>query len=138
MAARASRALRGGGVATGSAVSSSRVTDPWDELSARIVGCTACAELAESRTRVVPGVRPAGARLALVGEAPGAADDLAGLPFVGRSGQWLDSALAVAGLDRSEVAVLNVLKCRPPDNRDPHPNEIVSCQDYLMRQVELI
>ena len=138
MAARAPRALRGGGVATGSAVSSSRVTAPWDELSARIVGCTACAELAESRTQVVPGVRPAGARLALVGEAPGAAEDLAGLPFVGRSGQWLDSALAVAGLDRSEVAVLNVLKCRPPDNRKPRRAEVASCRPWLEAQLALV
>jgi uracil-DNA glycosylase len=114
------------------------VSSVWDALSARIVGCTVCAELAESRTHVVPGVRPPAARLALVGEAPGAAEDLAGLPFVGRSGQWLDVALSVAGLDREEVAVVNVLKCRPPDNRKPRRSEVAACRPWLDAQLDLI
>jgi DNA polymerase len=114
------------------------VTSSWDELTARIVGCTICAELAETRTRVVPGVRPPGARLVLVGEAPGAAEDLAGLPFVGRSGQWLDAALTTAGLDRAQVAVVNVLKCRPPDNRKPRRPEVAACRPWLEAQLGVL
>jgi uracil-DNA glycosylase len=110
----------------------------WAELSAEISGCSRCAELAESRTHVVPGVRPRGARLVLVGEAPGAAEDLAGLPFVGRSGQWLDAALEAAGLDRADVAVVNVLKCRPPDNRKPKRLEVANCRPWLGAQLALI
>jgi uracil-DNA glycosylase len=110
----------------------------WAELSVEISGCTRCAELSESRTHVVPGVRPLGARLVLVGEAPGAAEDLAGLPFVGRSGQWLDAALGAAGLDRADVAVVNVLKCRPPDNRKPKRPEVANCRPWLDAQLALI
>jgi DNA polymerase len=73
-----------------------------------------------------------------VGEAPGANEDRMGLPFVGAAGKLLDKLLDEIGLRRSDVFVANVLKCRPPDNRDPHPNEIDACQDYLRRQVELI
>jgi len=114
------------------------VSASWEELSARIVRCTACGDLAETRTQVVPGVRPVGARLAFVGEAPGAAEDLAGLPFVGRSGQWLDAALSAAGLDRAQVAVLNVLKCRPPDNRKPRRAEVASCRPWLEAQLAVV
>jgi uracil-DNA glycosylase len=114
------------------------VPSPWDELAARIAGCTLCAELAASRTNVVPGVRPPGARLVLVGEAPGAAEDLAGLPFVGRSGQWLDETLVAVGVARAEVAVVNVLKCRPPDNRKPRRAEVVACRPWLEAQLDLI
>ena len=74
----------------------------------------------------------------LVGEAPGAQEDVAGLPFIGRSGELLDGLLAELSIDRADVAVANVLKCRPPDNRDPQPNEIESCREYLLSQVELI
>jgi DNA polymerase len=73
-----------------------------------------------------------------IGEAPGANEDRLGLPFVGQAGKLLDKLLAEIGLDRKEVFVANTLKCRPPDNRDPHPNEIEACQDYLRRQVDLI
>jgi DNA polymerase len=107
-------------------------------LSARIKSCTRCAELVASRIQVVPGVRPRGARLVLVGEAPGAAEDEAGLPFVGRSGQWIDAALNDAGLDRAEVAVVNVLKCRPPANRKPRRPEVASCRPWLDAQLGLI
>jgi DNA polymerase len=119
-------------------VTSGPTESGWDELTARIVGCTACAELTGSRTQVVPGIRPAGARLAVVGEAPGAAEDLAGLPFVGRSGQWLDAAMADVGIERSEVAVLNVLKCRPPANRKPRRPEVASCRSWLQAQLALV
>ncbi len=114
------------------------MTSDWDALSARISVCTRCPELVESRIQVVPGVRPPGARLVLVGEAPGAAEDEAGLPFVGRSGQWIDAALREAGLDRADVAVVNVLKCRPPANRKPRRTEVASCRPWLEEQLALI
>jgi uracil-DNA glycosylase family 4 len=99
--------------------------------------CTRCA-LAETRTKVVFGSGDADADLMFVGEAPGANEDREGLPFVGQAGKLLDKLLAEIGLERSEVFVANVLKCRPPGNRDPQPAEIEVCSDYLQRQVELI
>lgn len=107
----------------------------WSDVAAVAAGCRACPELAASRTHVVPGVAPSGARLLLVGEAPGADEDRMGLPFVGRSGQLLDELLAQAGLDRSEAAVANVLKCRPPDNRAPWRAEVARCRPYLEAQL---
>jgi uracil-DNA glycosylase family 4 len=99
--------------------------------------CTRC-PLAETRTTVVFGAGNADADLMFVGEAPGANEDKQGLPFVGQAGKLLDKLLGEIGLDRGEVFIANVLKCRPPGNRDPHPVEIDSCRDYLHRQVELI
>lgn len=110
----------------------------WEVLSDAVRGCTACTELAESRTQVVPGVRPPGADVLLVGEAPGAQEDLEGVPFVGRSGQLLDTLLAGAGLPRERVAVANVLKCRPPKNRTPRRREVELCRPWLTRQIELV
>ncbi len=110
----------------------------WDELTRVVTGCTACTELAAARTRVVPGVAPSGARLLLIGEAPGAQEDAAGLPFVGRSGALLDTLLAEVGLPRSTVAVANVLKCRPPRNRTPRKAEVERCRPWLVRQIQLI
>lgn len=110
----------------------------WDELAEVVRGCTACAELAASRTHVVVGDAPRGARLLLVGEAPGAQEDESGRPFVGRSGQLLDEALVEAGLTRAEVAVANVLKCRPPANRTPRRPEVVRCRPWLARQIALV
>lgn len=110
----------------------------WEALSDAVRGCTACTELAESRTQVVPGVRPPGADVLLVGEAPGAQEDLEGVPFVGRSGQLLDALLAGAGLPRERVAVANVLKCRPPKNRTPRRGEVERCRPWLTRQLELV
>jgi uracil-DNA glycosylase family 4 len=112
----------------------------WGDLAASVRGCVACPELVVSRTTVVAGSRPwdqTRADLLLVGEAPGAQEDLAGEPFVGRSGQLLDSLLAEAGLDRSSVAVANVLKCRPPRNRKPRRAEVARCRPWLTRQIEL-
>lgn len=109
----------------------------WDGLAAVARGCTACAELAATRTQVVPGSCPEGADVLLVGEAPGAEEDAAGVPFVGRSGRLLDELLAGAGLARDRVAVANVLKCRPPRNRTPHRGEVEACRPWLQRQVEL-
>ena len=110
----------------------------WDALVAASSTCTACAELAATRTTVVVGEAPAGARLALVGEAPGADEDRLGRPFVGRAGRLLDELLAEAGLDRSGVAVLNVLQCRPPGNRAPKPAEVARCRGWLDRKLELV
>ena len=100
-------------------------------------GCVRC-PLHETRTTVVFGAGNADADLMFVGEAPGANEDRMGLPFVGQAGKLLDKLLGEIGLERADVFVANVLKCRPPDNRDPHPNEIEACNDYLQRQIELI
>jgi uracil-DNA glycosylase len=100
--------------------------------------CTNCPQLAATRTTVVFGNGNADADLMFVGEAPGANEDRQGLPFVGQAGRLLDTLLGEIGLARSEVFVTNVLQCRPPGNRDPHPAEIEACQAYLMRKVELI
>src|SRR4051794_31884619 len=101
-------------------------------------GCTNCPQLAATRTTVVFGNGNADADLMFVGEAPGANEDRQGLPFVGQAGKLLDTLLGEIGLVRADVFVCNVLKCRPPGNRDPHPAEIEACQSYLLRQVELI
>ena len=110
----------------------------WDELVAVVQGCVACDELAASRTRVVAGQGPPDAEVLLVGEAPGAQEDETGVPFVGRSGQLLDQLLGEAGLRREQVAVANVLKCRPPANRTPRRAEVARCRPWLTRQVELL
>jgi len=99
--------------------------------------CTRC-PLHQTRTTVVFGAGNADAALMFVGEAPGANEDRMGLPFVGQAGKLLDKLLGEIGLERGDVFIANVLKCRPPGNRDPQPREIESCQDYLRRQVDLI
>src|SRR4051794_27570766 len=101
-------------------------------------GCVKCPQLAAGRTTVVFGSGNADAGLMFVGEAPGANEDKQGLPFVGQAGRLLDTLLGEIGLTRADVFVVNVLKCRPPGNRDPLPQEIDACQDYLFRQLELI
>jgi DNA polymerase len=100
--------------------------------------CVKCPQLASTRTKVVFGAGNADADLMFVGEAPGANEDKQGLPFVGQAGKLLDTLLGEIGLTRGDVFVANVLKCRPPGNRDPLPGEIDACQDYLFRQIELI
>ena len=100
-------------------------------------GCTRC-PLHQTRTTVVFGSGNADADLMFVGEAPGANEDKQGVPFVGQAGKLLTKLLGEIGLDRGEVFICNTVKCRPPNNRDPHPNEIESCNEYLRRQVELI
>jgi len=101
-------------------------------------GCTRCPQLASTRTTVVFGSGNADADLMFVGEAPGVNEDRQGLPFVGQAGRLLDTLLGEIGMTRADVFVCNVLKCRPPGNRDPLPGEIEACQDYLFRQLELI
>jgi DNA polymerase len=108
------------------------------ELFNRARTCTRCSELAATRRTVVFGAGNADADLMFVGEAPGASEDEQGLPFVGRAGRLLDQLLEEIALQRSSVWICNVLKCRPPGNRDPQPIEIENCQEYLRRQVELI
>jgi uracil-DNA glycosylase family 4 len=112
-----------------------------EELKAvwqQATSCTRCPQLAATRNTVVFGSGHADADLMFVGEAPGANEDQQGLPFVGQAGRLLDTLLGEIGLTRAEVFVCNTLKCRPPGNRDPLPQEIDSCQDYLFRQLELI
>jgi DNA polymerase len=112
----------------------------WETLAAAARPCLACPELSATRTHVVVGDVPVGGRprLAFVGEAPGATEDETGRPFVGRSGALLDQLLGEAGLDRAEVAVLNVVKCRPPGNRTPKASEVARCSGWLRRQIELL
>ncbi|MFO7547312.1 MAG: uracil-DNA glycosylase [Acidimicrobiia bacterium] len=108
------------------------------DLARRAAVCTDC-RLAETRTQVVFGVGDPAADLMLVGEAPGRNEDLQGEPFVGAAGQLLDRLLVdVLGLDRSSVYIANVLKCRPPGNRDPRPDEVEACKGYLRRQLDLV
>jgi DNA polymerase len=107
-------------------------------LAGVVRSCVACPELATTRTTVVVGDLPPQPRLLVVGEAPGANEDLAGRPFVGRGGQLLDELMAAAGLARADTAVLNVLKCRPPANRTPTRAEATRCVGWLDRQIELI
>jgi uracil-DNA glycosylase family 4 len=99
--------------------------------------CVRC-PLHQTRTTVVFGSGNANADLMFIGEAPGANEDRLGLPFVGQAGKLLEKLLGEIGLERGDVFIANTLKCRPPDNRDPHPNEIETCQVYLSQQVELI
>ena len=101
-------------------------------------GCVKCPELAAARQTVVFGAGNADADLMFVGEAPGANEDRAGLPFVGQAGKLLEKLLVEIGMQREDVFIQNVLMCRPPNNRDPHPVEIENCQDFLMRKIELV
>ena len=110
----------------------------WQALQTAVTTCRACA-LAESRIQTVFGIGDPQAEWLFVGEAPGAEEDKRGEPFVGQAGKLLDNMLAAIGLTRQEnVYIANVLKCRPPQNRDPHGEEVVKCAPYLKRQVELI
>jgi DNA polymerase len=108
------------------------------EVYAQARGCMRCPELAATRKTVVFGAGNADAELMFVGEAPGASEDEQGVPFVGRAGKLLEQLLGEIGQKRTDVFIANVLKCRPPGNRDPLPIEIENCQEYLRRQVELI
>ena len=103
-----------------------------------VVDCERCEELCESRSRIVNGVGPADADLLFVGEAPGANEDEQGEPFVGRSGDVLDETLRDVGLDRGDVRITNCVRCRPPDNRDPHADELANCRDYLETEIDRV
>ena len=116
------------------------IEQPLTDLEAfarQVAGCTRC-RLAQGRTQVVFGAGDPHADLMFVGEAPGFHEDKQGFPFVGQAGKLLDKLLAGIGLDRDSVYIANVLKCRPPGNRDPAPDEIEACEGHLFRQIELI
>jgi len=112
-------------------------TDTLEAIAAEVRQCRKC-DLGSQRTNAVPGQGHPKARIMFVGEAPGADEDAQGVPFVGRAGQLLDKIIAACGLQREDVFIGNILKCRPPGNRDPKPDEIVSCLPYLQRQIESI
>lgn len=109
----------------------------WDTLAGCVRDCTAC-ELHKTRTQTVFGVGNRQAEWMIIGEAPGADEDRQGEPFVGRAGQLLNAMLRAMGFPRETVFIANVLKCRPPGNRDPKPEESASCAGYLARQIELV
>lgn len=109
----------------------------WQDLRAAVQSCTRCA-LAKTRTQAVFGAGDVQARWMIIGEAPGADEDRSGEPFVGRAGQLLNNMLAAIGLPRESVYIANVLKCRPPNNRDPKVDEAANCRGYLERQIELV
>jgi len=109
----------------------------WEALQACVSECRLC-ELHESRTQTVFGVGDRRADWLIIGEAPGKDEDLQGEPFVGRAGQLLNAMLLAAGLKREQVYIANILKCRPPNNRDPGPQEVACCEPYLARQIALI
>jgi uracil-DNA glycosylase family 4 len=120
-------------------VSPTSVSDgkAWTVLQAEVTGCVQC-QLHTSRTQTVFGVGNRSADWMIIGEAPGADEDRQGEPFVGRAGQLLNEMLRAVGLDRGQVYIANILKCRPPGNRDPEPEEVSACAGFLNRQVELI
>ncbi|MHC4411425.1 MAG: uracil-DNA glycosylase [Planctomycetota bacterium] len=108
-----------------------------EKIAAEVRSCCSCG-LGSTRTNGVPGEGSPKARIVFVGEAPGADEDAQGRPFVGRAGRLLDDIIKACGLKRSDVFICNILKCRPPGNRDPKPDEIIKCLPYLQRQLELI
>ena len=108
-----------------------------EKIADEVRQCRKCG-LGSLRTNAVPGEGRANARIVFVGEGPGADEDAQGRPFVGRAGQLLDKVIVACGLKREDVFICNILKCRPPENRDPKPEEIISCLPYLQRQIELI
>ena len=110
---------------------------PLADLREQVQACRRC-PLADGRTQTVFGIGDEHARVMIVGEAPGKNEDLQGEPFVGAAGKYLDELLAIAGLERKDVFIANVLKCRPPGNRDPHPEEIELCTPFLREQTRTI
>lgn len=113
------------------------VTSEWSALQQRVSVCTLC-DLHKDRTQTVFGVGNRDADLMIIGEAPGAEEDRQGEPFVGRAGKLLNAMLAAIGFRREEVFIANILKCRPPQNRDPLPGEAAVCESYLLEQIALI
>ncbi len=109
----------------------------WQVLEGRVASCTAC-DLHSTRTQTVFGTGDREAGWMFIGEAPGADEDRQGEPFVGRAGQLLNAMIQAIGLRREQVYIANILKCRPPRNRDPRPEEVACCERYLHRQVELV
>lgn len=119
------------------AVQETPQTDSWEILQKAVVACQAC-QLHCSRTQTVFGVGDRLAKLMIIGEAPGFYEDQQGEPFVGRAGKLLNAMLQALQLDRSQVYIANILKCRPPENRDPQPEEVEQCTPFLNRQIALL
>ncbi|MCQ2418540.1 MAG: uracil-DNA glycosylase [Clostridia bacterium] len=109
----------------------------WEELRQDCLSCQGC-ELCKARTNVVFGVGPTDAKILFVGEGPGAQEDLQGEPFVGAAGKLLDDMLSIIDLGRDNCYIANIVKCRPPQNRDPKPEEQDACIDFLYRQIALL
>ncbi len=135
VSARGDESMFGGEHLTDSALEPAQRLAAMEEMVTR---CTLCDQLVANRTKTVFGDGPADAELVFVGEAPGADEDVQGVPFVGRAGKLLDKIIAAMGMDRSEVYICNVLKCRPPGNRNPLPGEAASCWPFLREQMEVI
>ncbi len=112
-------------------------TEAWEDLRKRVSSCQQC-ELHRGRKQTVFGVGDHNADWLIIGEAPGAEEDKQGEPFVGRAGKLLNSMLLACGLQREQVFIANILKCRPPNNRDPHAQEVAACSAYLRQQIDLI
>lgn len=111
--------------------------ESWDDIQQAIHQCQSC-ELAQNCMQKVPGVGNQHADLMIIGEGPGHDEDIRGEPFVGRSGQLLDRMLAAIGISRPDIFITNIVKCRPPNNRDPHVDEVQACNRYLQAQIEHI
>jgi uracil-DNA glycosylase len=111
--------------------------DSLERVAEEVRGCVIC-ELSRTRTHAVPGEGAPRAAVMLIGEGPGYHEDQQGRPFVGPAGKFLEELLTKAGLEREDVFITNVVKCRPPGNRDPLPDEIMACSGYLQRQIDLI
>ena len=118
-------------------ISAMQNSDIWNSLQQQVAACTHC-ELHKARIQTVFGVGDKNADWLIIGEAPGAEEDKQGEPFVGRAGKLLDAMLAAVGLSREKVFIANMLKCRPPNNRDPRPEEVIACASYLKQQIEMI
>jgi len=121
-----------------SAVLTLRLSQTLEEVRSDIGDCTRCKLHQLGRRQIVFGVGNPAAQLMFVGEAPGADEDLQGVPFVGRAGQLLTRIIEAIGLKREEVYIANVIKCRPPQNRNPEPDEVATCEPFLFRQVDII
>jgi len=113
------------------------VPDSLEQISAEVTACTRC-PLHETRNKAVPGEGPVDAQIMFIGEGPGFHEDQSGRPFVGAAGNFLNELLGSVGMKREDVFICNVIKCRPPGNRDPEPGEIDACRAYLDRQIEQI
>lgn len=111
--------------------------DSLEKIAAEVMGCPLC-KLARTRENAVPGEGQLAAKILFIGEAPGRSEDEKGRPFVGAAGKILDEMLAMAGIERSQVFITNVVKCRPPNNRVPEDDEVTACHPYLERQLALI
>ncbi len=125
-------------ILNGSLTTAEQKSDALCQLADVVAGCRRCTELADTRTQTVFGVGNPDARIMFVGEAPGADEDRQGEPFVGRAGQLLNRIIEACQLQRSEIYICNVLRCRPPGNRNPLPQEAANCREYLDAQIRVV